>query len=311
MNSIAAPVRQRQTNFEESVDLSFSTSRIAAYSELAKAKIGLMVLFTVAVGYTLAGHGTWELVPFLHASVGVLLAVISSSSLNQYIERFTDAKMERTQNRPLPSGRLSGFEVLLIGLLTSVVSFVYLYTTVNPLTAWLTLLTTVMYAGMYTPLKRYTAFCTVVGAVPGAMPPVLGWAATGTPLSLTTLSLFAIIFVWQFPHFLAIAWMYHGQYKNADLKMLPADGRSKVVGSIALAYAVVLIPVSLLPMHFGYAGDLYGLFAVLLGTYYAYYSLMFFKDETRTTARRLLMASFVYLPSVLLVLTIDHLRLLN
>ena len=286
-------------------------SRWSAYSELAKPRIGLMVLVSVAVGYTLAGQGTWPLGPFVHASFGILLAVVASSSLNQYLERHTDRLMARTKNRPLPSGRLSAEEVLVFGLVCSVSSFGYLFVLVNPLTAWLTLATIVMYAGLYTPLKRSTAFCTVLGAIPGAMPPVLGWVAAGGTLDVVAFSLFAILFLWQFPHFLAIAWIYLDQYRAAGLKMVPGAGREKVTGVIALGYALVLIPISLLPMQFGAAGTLYGALALLLGLAYAGSAGLFLRHECRRTARRLLFVSLFYLPGVLFVLMIDHLRLLS
>src|SRR5690606_15210888 len=141
---------------------------------------------------------------------------------------------------------------------------------VNALTAWMTLLTTVLYAGLYTPLKRYTALCTAVGAVPGALPPVLGWTAAGGQLDWGAFALFAILFVWQFPHFLAIAWMSSSQYERAGLHLVPGRGRPGLSGSVSTAYALVLVPVSLLPVQLGLAGDLYGLIAVVLGGLYVW-----------------------------------------
>jgi len=305
------PRQHSQTRDQDNAEpIDAKTSRYAAYKELAKPRIAMMVIISMGVGYVLGGMGEWNLLQFIHASIGVVLAVISSSTLNQLLERDTDARMPRTQNRPLPTGRLTGEEVFLFGTACGLISYVYLYLTVNPTIAWLTLATNVSYVCFYTPLKRRSRLCTAIGAIPGAMPPVLGWAATGNPLSLTTFALFAILFVWQFPHFLAIAWMYREQYDGAGLKMLPSQ-RPKVTGSVALMYAVCLIPISLIPMYTGFAGHFYAAVAVLLGVMYAWYSIQFLFDETRQRARRLLFASLCYLPVLLLVLTVDHLRLLK
>lgn len=286
-------------------------SRLASYSELAKPRIALMVLLSMGVGYLLGAQGSWQLTTMLHAGFGVVLAVVSASALNQVLERHTDARMLRTQHRPLPAGRLSCVEVVLFAVVCSIVSYVYLLVMVNSLTAVLTLATTVLYAFVYTPLKRHTAFCTALGAIPGAAPPVLGWVAAGAELDMVAFALFAILFVWQFPHFLAIAWMYQDQYSGAGLKMVPGRGREKIVGIIAVAYALVLLPISLLPRHYGLVGDVYSVVAIILGMIYLAAAGAFFRDETRKNARRLLFASLVYLPGVLLVLTFDHLRLLR
>jgi protoheme IX farnesyltransferase len=291
--------------------LASGLSRLAAYLELAKPRIGLMVLLCVAVGYVAGSAGTFRIVPLVHACTGILLAVIASSALNQFFERETDARMPRTQGRPLPSDRLAPSEVFWFALACGLASCVYLWTALNPLTAGLTGLTIVLYALCYTPLKRHTALCTAVGAVPGAMPPVLGWVAAGAPLNGAAFSLFAILFVWQFPHFLAIAWLYKDQYRRAGLKMLPAEGRSGVTGAVAAGYALVLIPVSLLPVQGGLAGVGYAAAALALGILYAWTALAFQRQETRGNARLVLWASLLYLPGVLLALTFDHLRLLS
>jgi len=315
MNSLASSVTTPATPVE-SVSLDYSTispvtGRLSAYLELSKPRIAVMVLFAATVGYLLASQGNWQPWPLVHACFGILLAVVSSSSLNQFIERDTDRFMLRTQRRPLPSARLSPLEVLCIALGCSVVSFVYLSVLVNALTAWMTLLTTVLYAGFYTPLKRYTALCTVVGAVPGALPPVLGWTAAGGSLDWGAFSLFAILFVWQFPHFLAIAWIYRSQYEQAGLKMVPGRGRPGIIGAISTGYALVLIPVSLLPIQLGLVGDLYGLIAMGLGLAYVWSAFRFQREESRARARMVLWISLLYLPGILTALTLDHWRLLS
>jgi heme o synthase len=286
------------------------SARLADYVELTKPRISAMVLVTVTVGYTLATHGQWQWSILLPTLLGVALVATASSAWNQWYERRTDARMDRTADRPLPAGRLAPTEVMMFGLLCAVGGGAMLAILVNVTTAVLTLLTLVMYVGLYTPLKRHTSLCTAIGAVPGALPPVLGWTAGGGTLDLGALALFAILFLWQFPHFLAIAWLYRHQYDGAGLKMLPRNRSRRIVGLLAVTYAVALIPASLLPQTATLAGDLYAAAAIGLGLMYLAAAIRFAWQETRASARGLLFASLIYLPAVLLVLTFDHLRLL-
>ncbi len=315
MTSLVSPIPGTQSADEgNSIEMNVpavNNSRWLAYSRLAKPRIGLMVLLAMGVGYVLGSRGVWQPVPLIHACIGVLLAVISASSFNQILERDTDAKMPRTKNRGLPSATLTVMEVFLFAMGCGVFAVAYLYFTVNPITAWLTLATILLYSVCYTPLKRYTSFCTVVGAIPGALPPVLGWAASGADLDARAFSLFAIMFVWQFPHFLAIAWIYRDQYEMAGLKMLPAQGRPGITGAISTGYAILLIPISLLPAHWGLCGDLYGFIAIGVGIAYAWMALLFQFNETRLYARRLLWVSLAYLPVVMIALLVDNLRLMS
>jgi protoheme IX farnesyltransferase len=291
---------------------SVAVSRLADYIEIAKLRISLMVLMTVSVGYVLALQEAASYVPLLHACLGVSLSAIGASAVNQWIERKTDGRMRRTMNRALPAQRLAPAEVLTLGLVCAIVGSGYLLMTVNVMTAAMTFLTFVLYAFVYTPLKRVTSLCTAVGAIPGAMPPVLGWLAAGGQLDWMAFALFGVLFLWQFPHFLAIAWMYKDDYCAAGLRMLPA-GKSMphVTGLLAVCYALGLIPVSLLPTYFGGAGLVYATVAVILGIAYLVASIGFAWDETRASARRVLLTSLVYLPLLLAVLTWDHLRLLE
>jgi protoheme IX farnesyltransferase len=206
---------------------------------------------------------------------------------------------------------LQPWEVAALGFAWAVLGTVYLAWNVNLLTAGLTALTFVMYAGVYTPLKRWTSLCTAVGAIPGAMPPVLGWTAAGQPLDLTAFALFGLLFFWQFPHFLAIAWLHREDYRAAGLRMLPG-GRPLpgVTGLMALGYALGLIPISLVPAWLGVGGHLYALAAVVLGVLYAGSAALFAYSETRASARRVLWISLAYLPLVLGWLAADHARLL-
>lgn len=288
------------------------TARFADYLELAKPRISLLVLVTVAVGYALGSIGEWDGGRLCHALLGIALVAVGSSALNQFYERHSDAFMRRTANRPLPSGRLQPAEVLVIGMLSGSVGVIYLALCVNIVTAALALLTFLLYTLLYTPLKRVTCLCTAVGAVPGALPPVLGWTAAGGPLDVRAFALFAILFLWQFPHFLAIAWLYREEYLRAGLRMLPA-GRpaSRITGLLAVGYALVLLPVSLLPSQIALAGNVYFTVAVVLGLAYLASAIRFLLDETTATARRLLWCSLVYLPVLLLTLTWDHWWLLQ
>ncbi|MCA9071862.1 MAG: heme o synthase, partial [Planctomycetaceae bacterium] len=297
---------------EASVSLSWSTvlgSRLSDYLELTKARIAVMVLISVSVGFALASGNSVQLPLLGHALFGIAMVAASSSALNQYLERRTDCLMPRTADRPLPSGRLLVMEVVTFGLLSGVMGVFYLACFVNWQTALLTGSTLLIYVFVYTPLKRSTSLCTAVGAIPGALPPVLGWTAAGGALNTEVLSLFGILFLWQFPHFLAIGWLYREQYHRAGLKMLPFE-HWNVTGFLAVGYALVLLPVSLLPSLCGLAGDTYFLTAVILGLGYLLCAVRFMQWECSRTARGLLWSSLLYLPVLLFALTWDHFRLL-
>jgi protoheme IX farnesyltransferase len=287
------------------------TARLADYRELAKPRIAVMVLVSVAVGFLLAGP-TEEglLITFFHALLGIGLVAAASAALNQFVERETDAKMIRTANRPLPAGRLSAGEAFGFGVATGLLGTLYLAAFVNGPTAVLSAVTLLLYVLAYTPLKRITSLCTVVGAVPGAMPPVLGWAAAGGGPLAGPIALFGILFLWQFPHLFAIAWIYRRQYAEAGLHMLPGQfPRKRVTGLISLANAVLLLPVSLLPWYAGLVGVGYAAAAAVLAAGYAFCAVLFLWDETLHSARRLLWSSLLYLPLLLGVLTFDYLRI--
>lgn len=289
--------------------------RLSDYLELAKPRIAAMALLTVLVGYTLGG-GAWNPASLSRMLLGIGLVAAASGAFNQLIERRTDALMARTANRPLPTGRLQPAEVALFGVACASIGVSLLYFTVNPTTALLAALTLALYVGAYTPLKRYTALSTAVGAIPGALPPILGWTASGAELDWAAFSLFVVLFVWQFPHFLAIAWLYRRDYAAAGLRMLPGgafahDRPRSVAGFLACGYAAVLVPVSLLPGQLELAGGPYRVAALLLSLGYLAAAVRFAWHESRETARGLLYSSLVYLPALLAVLTWDHLRLLN
>lgn len=289
-----------------------SLARLADYLELTKPRISTMALISVALGYTLGSAHSWSLLPLVHALLGIGLVAVGCNSLNQLLEIKSDKLMPRTTGRPLPSGRLSVSEVLVFGILCALAGIFYLAMMVNLLTAFLSMLTLVLYVVVYTPLKRCTSFCTTIGAIPGAMPPILGWTAAGGTLNTASFSIFAIMFLWQFPHFLAIAWLYRHQYHQAGLKMLPAANPApRMIGWMCVIYATLLIPVSLLPQYVSLAGSVYSAVALVLGIAYLIFSVRFLKNETRQTARQLIWCSLIYLPVLLITLTWDRLQLFN
>lgn len=289
-----------------------SVARWRDYLTLTKPRIAVMGLVTVALGFMLGSTSEWQPERLTHALLGIGLVAVSCSVLNQWLERDSDQLMARTANRPLPAGRLSANEVLVFGILVGTIGLADLVLAVNVTTALLAFGTLLLYVAVYTPLKRKTSLCTAIGAIPGAMPPVLGWVAADGQLDAGAFGLFATLFVWQFPHFLAIAWLYRQQYAAAGLRMLPqAEPRPRVTGWMCVAYALALIPVSLLLKDAALAGDLFAVIALMLGLGYVAFSVRFLLNESVRTARQLLWFSLIYLPTLLLVLTWDHWRLLS
>jgi protoheme IX farnesyltransferase len=286
--------------------------RLADYLALTKPRISVLVLLTVSAGFALGSADRWQPVLLASALFGIALVAAASSAFNQWLERESDGLMARTASRPLPAGRLSATEVVSFGLLAGTGGTLWLAYYVNATTAVLSAVTLLMYAGVYTPLKRRTSFCTAVGAIPGALPPVLGWAASGAPLDIAAFSLFAVLFLWQFPHFLAIGWIYRADYSRAGLKMLPARGRlPHVTGLMAVGYALALVPLSLFPAFCGLAGNAYLAVSLVLGAGYLAAAMRFAASESLKTARLLLWTSLIYLPVLLAVLVWDHFSLLG
>lgn len=283
-------------------------ARGADYVELTKPKIATLVLVTVAVAAFVAGWGPPSGWLLLHVLLGTALVAASASALNQWLERDTDALMVRTADRPLPAGRLTGGQVLAFGFVTIVLGTVYLAASVSLLTAALGLLTWAMYVVVYTPLKRRTAANTAVGAVAGALPVLMGWTAVGAPLDLRAWSLFLIVFLWQFPHFMAIAWIYRRDYDGAGLKMLSTVDPSGVrAGRQAILAALVLVPVSMVPCLSQPGGGIFVVWALLLGMGQLACAFWFSVQKSDASARRLLMASLLYLPAMMALLALGPL----
>lgn len=288
-----------------------SVPRLWDLLELSKPKIAVMGLATVSIGYSLGLRGAFDWMHLLHSLLGIGLVAVACSALNQVFELHTDRLMQRTANRPIPAGRIQRFEGLLFGLGCGVLGTLILATRVNFMTAYWSIATLVMYVLVYTPLKRVTFASTSFGAVAGAMPPLLGWLAAGGTLGFEAGLLFAILFLWQFPHFIAIAWLYRREYTAAGLRMLPGGiPRRGVAGGLALTYAMILVPASVLPGMYGLAGNVYSVCAVVLSCCYLIASLYFLIRENDRTARVLLYVSLVYLPLLLGIMTWDHWRLL-
>lgn len=276
--------------------------RLAAYLELTKPRIAVLVLVVVATSAILASGGYPPAWALLHTLVGTALVAASASALNQWIEQDSDAYMARTSERPLPSGRLTSREVLCFGLVVVTLGVVYLAVLVHWQTALFGLLTWFMYVWMYTPLKSRTTLNTVVGAVAGAMPVCIGWSAVGD-VDMACLSLFLVLYLWQFPHFMAIAWLYRRQYQEAGLLMLPVvdpDGRR--TAAQAMAYAMALLPVSLMPVALLPVSWVYQAGASILGLGQLGCALWFAHARSERSARWLLRASLIYLPAILLLL---------
>jgi heme o synthase len=281
--------------------------KLAAYSELTKPRITFLVSLTAAAGFCMASADGVDYVRLLNMSVGIALLSSGASALNQYLERDLDGLMRRTQARPLPTGKLSPSEAALFGISLSIIATVYLAIFINGLSALLGLATLASYLFVYTPLKTKTTLSTVLGAFPGAMPPFIGWAAARGQIGVEAWILFAILFLWQFPHFLAIAWMYRDDYARAGIKMLPVvepDGR--VTGQQIITYTLLLVPVSLLPVAVGIAGSVYLVGAALLGIGFLFFSAKAALVRTTWQARRLLLASVLYLPALFALMVLNR-----
>lgn len=281
-------------------------SSLGAILELAKPRILLSILLTAMAGFAVASLGPIDKVLLLHMSVGILLLGAGVGALNQYFERESDKLMRRTEKRPLPSGRVSATTAKLFGAATSVAGIIYLAIFINILSGLLAIATLVSYLFMYTPLKRRTPMSTVIGAFPGAMPPVIGWVAVTGRITIEPVVLFAIMFLWQFPHFLAIAWMYREDYSRAGIKMLPViDPDGRATGRQMVINALALVPVSVMPSVLGMAGVVYFFTALALSLFYLYCSYRAAVVRTGQQARRLMQASLIYPPLLFLIMLLD------
>jgi protoheme IX farnesyltransferase len=279
---------------------------VSDLAALTKPRVVVMVLVTTAVGYYVGLAGPPDYVRLLHTLIGTMLAAGGTLALNQYVERDVDALMARTRARPLPDGRLAPVEALVFATAITVFGLAYLAVSVNALAAGIVGLTAALYLGAYTPLKRVTPFCTLVGAVPGALPPVAGWAAARDDLASGAWVLFAILFLWQVPHTLAIGRLYRDDYARGGIRILPVvDGSGSATERHALAGSLALLAVSLLPTALGIAGPVYLAGAVLIGAALVALGVMQARMPSAVTARRVLFGTLLYLPLLLGLLAVD------
>jgi heme o synthase len=287
--------------------LTVPATRVADFVELTKPRITFLVLVTTAVGYALGVGSNFHPAVFVALLVGTALVSGGASALNQWAERDADARMNRTASRPLPSGRLAPADALAFGLAISAAGLVVLAGAVNRLAALLALVSLSSYVLAYTPLKRVTSLCTVVGAVPGAIPPLIGWAAARGSLDREAWALFAVLFLWQLPHFLSIAWIYREDYARAGFPMLPvADPQGGATARQTVAYAAALIPVTLIAGAYAAAGTTYLWGALALGAAFVGFALVFAIRRSVRAARWVFLASVLYLPAVLGLMVLDR-----
>ncbi|HEV7396111.1 MAG TPA: heme o synthase [Pyrinomonadaceae bacterium] len=282
--------------------------RMSAYLELTKPRITFLIVLTAAAGFCLASpRGNLNYIVFSNAMIGIALLSSGIATLNQYMERDLDALMRRTATRPLPTRRLLPGEALLFGVTLTVVAEAYLAILVNPLTAILGLTVIAGYLFAYTPLKTRSTFSTMVGAFPGAVPPLIGWTAARGDISIEAWVLFAILFLWQFPHFLAIAWMYREDYGRAGILMLPVvEPEGRVTGQQIVVYTIMLLPVSLLPTFLNISGKVYLYGAAILGLLFLVSSVRAAISKSRQSARQLLLASVIYLPLLFILMVLNR-----
>ncbi|HWH69038.1 MAG TPA: heme o synthase [Candidatus Sulfotelmatobacter sp.] len=284
-------------------------SWVAVYADLFKARLTLLVLLTTLVGFYIGSQGPVDFLQMLHTVLGTALVASGASALNQLWERQYDARMRRTQDRPLPSGRMQPQTVLRVGCACAGAGLLYLALAVNLVTSLIGACSLLSYVFIYTPLKRVTWLNTLVGAVPGGLPPLMGWTAARGQLNTEGFVLFGILALWQIPHFMAIAWIYRDEYAKAGFKMLPVvdpDGRR--TGRQAVTQTLGLLPVSLCPFLFKLTGPIYLCGAMVLGLVFIWFAIQFARHLTLARARQLFYVSILYLPLLLTVMVLDKIR---
>jgi heme o synthase len=282
---------------------------VAVYADLIKARLTFLVVLTTLVGFYLGSASPVNYWLMLHAVLGTAMVASGAAALNQLLEREHDAKMRRTKNRPLPSGRLQPTTVMVFGGVCACAGLLYLALAVNLTTSVIGAISLLSYLFIYTPLKRMTWLNTAVGAVPGALPPLMGWTAARGELSREGWALFAILAFWQLPHFLAIAWMYREEYEKAGFKMLPGiDPQGHRTGRQAVSHTLGLLPISLCPFLFHTTGLVYLCGALVLGLAFLWYALQFARHMTIPRARQLFFVSILYLPLLLVMMVLDKVK---
>lgn len=288
--------------------VSAARQRAIDFYELTKPRMNFLVVITTMVGYYMAARGWSDWTRLIATLFGTALTAAGASVFNQYVERRLDVRMKRTENRPLPAGRVRPVDALLFGVFISIVGVATLALFVNALTATLGALTLLLYVLVYTPAKRYTSLCTIIGAVPGAIPSVMGFTAVQNTIGAEAMSLFAILFFWQMPHFLAIAILYRDDYERGGFMMLPVvDKQMNMTARQIILYSITMIPVSLLPTLLHMTGSMYPFAALVMGIAFCGFGLVLAKSKSRADARQLFLASIIYLPALLTALMVDKL----
>lgn len=278
----------------------------AVLSDLFKARLTTLVVLTTLAGFYMGSRGGMNGWLLFHCVLGTALLASGAAALNQLLEHELDSRMVRTETRPIPAGQLQPDSVLLIGAAISAMGLIYLALKVNLLTSVLGAATLISYLFIYTPLKRITPFNTIVGAIPGALPPLMGWTAARNSVSIEGWTLFAILFFWQLPHFLAIAWLYREDYAKAGFRMLPVvDETGERTARSTISHTLGLLPISLCPFLFKLSGQLYFFGALMLGLGFLYFAIRFARDLSVANARKLFLASIVYLPLLLGLMVFD------
>src|ERR1051326_4070445 len=276
-------------------------TKLRDYVTLTKPEVNLLILMTTSAGYYLASQGGFRFLGLINTLIGTLLVASGTATLNQWMERVWDGQMRRTASRPLPAGRISSSAALGFGLLLSLAGGIYLWATVNVLSAALAVSTLLSYLLIYTPLKRRTPLCTLLGAFPGAMPTLIGWAGASGHIEGQAWFLFAILFLWQFPHFLAIALMYREDYAHAGYQMLPGfDREARFTRAEIIGFTILLIAVTLLPIG-SRGGAIYTTAMLAAGAFMLYHVAKLTRSASKVMASRVVHASVLYLPVVLLV----------
>jgi heme o synthase len=284
--------------------------RVADFCELAKPRVVLMVLITAYVGFYVGSADVPNYPQLIKMLLGTALAAGGTLALNQFLERQSDALMARTRHRPIPDGRVTAVEAFWFGLAMTIAGLAYLVIAVNAISAWITALITVSYLLLYTPLKRKSPLCLIVGAVPGALPPVIGWVAARGTLDVDAWVLFAILFLWQVPHTLAIAWLYREDYAKAGIQFLPViEPEGSSANRQIISHCAALLAVSLLPTLLGLAGTVYFIAAFVLGVGFLVSGVRLAIESSLTGARRLLYVSLIYPPVLLLMMALDRVPL--
>lgn len=281
--------------------------KLKDYSQLFKFRLASLVVFSAAIGFLMAANGNWSAPQFVLFCLAGFLVTASANALNQVIEKDYDLLMTRTMNRPLPQERMGLMEAMLVAGIFGVggISIFLIY--FNPLAAIFSALSLLTYAFIYTPLKRFSSIAVFVGAIPGALPPLIGWVSITGKIEMFAILLFGIQFLWQFPHFWSIAWVSYDDYMKAGYKLLPSsEGRTKYSALQNILYILALIPMSLVPAWFGFTGAISAVIVILCGLAFLYQAILLYRDCTIASAKKLMFGSFFYLPIVQLALFLDR-----